>query len=150
MANSLDDLIRDLRKYEDRKVVVRELRQAIRKPVPVVRRRIKRVALDTLPHRGGLGLWVSKTRITAVIKLAGRSAGVSLKGGRNSTGARSDIKRIDKGRVRAPSWGRRAQGSWHTQEVAEGFFTKTAAEASEWRQAAVDAVNAANKTISGR
>lgn len=150
MANSLDDLIRDLRKYEDRKLVVRELRTAIRKPVPEVRRRIKRAALDTLPARGKLGLWVSKTRITATIKLSGRAAGVSLKGGRNSSGARSDIKRIDKGRVRAPSWGRRAHRDWHSQTVRAGFFTETAAQATEWRAAAVDAVNAANATISGR
>lgn len=144
---TLDALIRDLRKFEGRKDVVHALRKEIRQPLPAVRKAIKRAALDTLPRRGGLGVWVAKTRITTTIKLSGRSAGVKLKGGRSSTRGRSDIKAIDRGRVRAPSWGRRTRASWHTQSVPAGYFTDTAAKAHEWRAAAVKAVDKALETI---
>lgn len=144
---SLDALIRDLRKFEARKDVVRALRKEIRQPIPAVRKAIKRAALDTLPHRGGLGVWVSKTKVTAAIKLSGRSAGVKLKAGRNSARGRSDMKAIDRGRVRAPSWGHRTRASWHTQSVPAGYFTDTAANAHEWRAAAVTAVDHALQTI---
>jgi len=144
---SIDDLVRDLRRFENRKTLLTHLRAEIRKPVPAVRKSIKARALAILPHRGGLNVWVSKVRITAVIKTAGRSAGVKLKGGRSSTGGKSDMRRIDGGRVRAPSWGRRGPGSWHNQSVPSGFFTEPASEAREWRAAAVTAVDRALDTI---
>jgi hypothetical protein len=144
---SLDDLIRDLRKFEGRREVVKQLRKEIRKPVPAVRRSIKQSALDTLPHRNGLNVWVSKTKVTAAIKLSGRSAGVKLKGGRNSLSKRSDIRRIDKGKVRAPSWGRRGPAAWHTQTVRAGFFTEPASNSHEWRKAALKAVDEALNTL---
>lgn len=144
---SLDDLIRDLRRFEGRKELVKELRKKIRKPIPDVRKSIRRRALDTLPERGGLNVWVSKIRITAVIKLAGRAAGVKLKGGRNSEGGRSDVNRIDAGRVRAPSWGRKGAGQWHTQTVTAGFFTEPATEAVAWRNACVEAIDEAAEVI---
>jgi hypothetical protein len=144
---SLDDLIRDLRKFEGRKEVVKQLRKEIRKPVPAVRRVIKRRARTTLPKSGRLNKWAASTRITVKIKLAGRAAGVQLKGGRNSTGGRSDIKRLDKGRLRHPSWGRRGRGQWHTQDVMPGFFTSPATEIDQWRDAALKAVDEALEVI---
>jgi len=144
---SLDDLIRDLRKFEARKEVVKQLRKEIRKPIPDIRKAIKRRAFDTLPKGHGLNVWVSKTKITAAIKLSGRSAGVKLKGGRNSTGARSDIRRIDKGRVRHPSWGRRGKGQWHTQIVPDGFFTEPATDGGTWHRVCLTAVDNALDTI---
>jgi hypothetical protein len=147
MSNSLDALIRDLKKFENRKEVVKQLRKQIREPVPGVRKAIKRRALDTLPSGGGLNVWVSKVRINVRFKLTGRAAGVRLRGGRNSTGGRSDMRRIDDGRVRAPSWGRRSKGSWHTQTVPSGFFTDPAVETDEWRQACVRAVDEALDVI---
>jgi hypothetical protein len=147
MSSSLDALIRDLRTFEDRKEVVKQLRTEIRKPVPAVRKAIKARALDILPKAGGLGAWVSKTRMTVQIKLSGRSAGVRLKGGRNSSGGRSDIRAIDRGRVRAPSWGHRGKGAWHTQEVKAGFFTEPTTETKPWRDACVRAVDQALEVI---
>lgn len=147
MASSLDALIRDLRKFDGRKEVVKALRKEIRKPVPKVRKAIRKRARTTLPKAGGLNKWVASTRITAQIKLSGRSAGVRLKGGRNSTGARSDIRAIDRGRVRAPTYGKRNPNSWHTVKVTPGFFTTPAAETDEWRKAALKAVDQALDTI---
>lgn len=135
---SLSDLVRDLRGFNGRQQIVRELRREIRKPVNPVRLRIRLSALALLPHRGGLGAWVATERITVQIRLAGRSVGVTLKGGRNSRRGRSDLAAIDAGRVRSPSWGRRGAGDWHTQTVLPEYFTRPATEAKEW-QMAIDA-----------
>lgn len=147
MAGSLEQLIRDLKTFEARKDVLKEFRREVRKPVPKVRAAIKRRALDILPSRGGLGAWVAATRVTLAVRLSGRRAGITLKGGRNSTGARSDIRRIDAGQVRAPSWGRRTAAAWHTQTVKSGFFTEAATETGEWREAAERAVDTALDVI---
>jgi hypothetical protein len=144
---SFDDLVRDIRGFDRRREIVKALGQAIRKPVPAVRRAIKARALATLPHRGGLGAWVAASRVTTQVKLSGRTAAIRLKGGRNSRGGRSDIRAIDAGRVRAPSWGKRTTASWHSQTVTAGFFTKPASEADQWVRAADTAVDAALEQI---
>jgi hypothetical protein len=146
-VGSLDDLIRDLRKFEDRKTVVRELRREIRKPVPAVRREIRQRALDWLPRRGGLNRWVSRISITAKVRLSGRSAGIQLKGGRNSAGARADIRAIDRGKVRAPTYGHRGRRAWHNQTVPDGFFSHPATSTPAWRAACLAAVDKALATI---
>lgn len=144
---SLREFARELKKFDGRKEVTRQLRTEIRKPVPVVRKRIKASALDVMPKGGALNVWVSKIRTTVQIKVSGRSAGVRMRGGRNSSGGRSDIRAIDRGRVRAPAWGHRTAASWHTVRVSEGFFRKPVAEAQEWRIACYKAVRKALKTI---
>ncbi|SIQ07302.1 hypothetical protein [Micromonospora avicenniae] len=144
---SLDGLIRDLRGFEGRKEVLKHLRKEIRQPLPSVRAAIKRRALDTLPRRGGLNVWVSRTKITVQTKLAGRAAGVRMKGSRKSAKDKSDLKRLDAGKVRAPSWGRRGAGAWHTQQVEPGYFTKPATEIDQWRAAANKAVDEALEVI---
>lgn len=144
---TLDDLIRDLRKFEGRKEVMQQLRKEIRQPIPSVRAAVKRRALDTLPRGGGLNVWASKTKVTAQIKLAGRSAGVRLKGSRKSTKDKSDLRRLDAGKVRHPSWGRRGADQWHTQSVPDGFFTKPSSEVDQWREACVRAVDNAAGVI---
>ncbi len=144
---TLDQLILDLRKFEARKEVVKELRKEIRKPVPKVRKAIKARALDTLPAGGGLNVWVSKTRITAQIKLSGSAAGVRLRGARKSAKGKSDVSAIDRGRVRHPSWGRRGRGQWHTQLVQPKFFSGPSTETDEWRKACVRALNNATEVI---
>lgn len=125
---------RDLRAYSQRKELEKALRKEIRKPVPRVRLKIKARALSTLPKRGGLNKWVSRTRITAQIRF-GRAFTVRLIGRRQSASGQSDLKRLDKGRVRHPSWGRRGRGQWHVQRVTSGFFTAPAVEFDEWRVA---------------
>lgn len=143
---SLRQLIRDLKKFEGRKEIVKALRKEIRKPVPGVRKAIRARALSTLPASGGLAAWVAKTRITVKIKLSGRAAGVTLVGGRNSRGGRTDVNAIDRGRLRAPNWGNPARG-WHEQTVTDGFFTQPAGEADQWQAACVEAVDNALRKI---
>jgi hypothetical protein len=147
MATSLEQFGRELRGFRDRKVILRELRVGIRKPLPAVRKRIKERAVSTLPSGGGLGKWAASTRVSLTTRFTGRKAGVTVKGGRNSSGGRSDLRALDRGRVRHPSWGKRGQGEWHTQTVPSGFFTDPVAEATEWREEIVNAVDRATEQI---
>lgn len=134
MATSFDELVRELRAFRDRREIINATARGIRAATKPARKAIKRAAKDTLPKRGGLNLWVSRISVLAQVRLSGKRAGVKLKGGRNSLGGRSDIAAIDRGRVRAPSWGHRTRASWHTVSVTPGFFTKTAADLPDWRE----------------
>lgn len=145
-VGDIQTLVASLHAYSRGDAMLKELRAELRQPVPAVRRRIKGVAMDTLPGGGGLNAWVAATKITASVTLTGRRVVVRLRGGRRSSGAQSDIRAIDRGRVRHPSWGRRARGDWHSQTVTPGFFTKTSAEAPEWGPA-ID--RAAAKALGG-
>ena len=133
MATSFDELVRELKDFDRRREITKAAAAGFRRAVKPARKAIKAKAKDTLPSGGGLNIWVSKISILAQIRWSGRRAGVKLKGGRNSQGDRSDIAAIDRGRVRAPSWGRRSKGNWHTTTVTAGFFTETAAELPDWR-----------------
>lgn len=132
MAISVNELIRELRRFDNGREIVKAIGRGLRKGVPPLRKEIRTVAVETLPEEGGLGRWVAAIRINFQVKTGSRSAAVKLVGGRNSAGGRSDVDAIDRGRVRAPSWGRRHKGDWHTQTVPEGFFTTTAAESTAW------------------
>jgi hypothetical protein len=134
VATSFDELVRELRAFRERREITNATARGIRAATKPARQAIKRAAKDILPKHGGLNLWVSRISVLAQVRLSGSKAGVKLKGGRNSLGGRSDIAAIDRGRVRAPSWGHRSRASWHTVSVAPGFFTKTAADLPDWRQ----------------
>lgn len=143
-AESFRALSRDLRGIAERKEVLKQLKVELREPLPRVREGIRAAARRDLPARNGLGAWVAKARITASVRVSTSTrAGITLKAGRNSTGARSDLAAIDRGRLRAPSWGKRTKASWHTQTVPAGFMTDTVAQdfAAEWQRAAIEAVD---------
>lgn len=153
MAVDITTFVRELHAFDDRREVVKALKKQVRQPLPLVRKEIRANARAWMPHRGGLDRWVASISILATFKFTGRQAGISVKGGRNSKGGRSDIKRIDAGRVRAPSWGRRGAGQWHTQSVTPGFFTDVFEPGGEaidaFEQAVSDAVDDALSTIRG-
>lgn len=141
MATSFEELVRELRGFDRRREIVKAIGKGVRAGAPKVRQKIRGRALETLPQGGGLNEWVAASSITIRIKLSGRSAGITLRGGRNSQGGRSDLRAIDRGRVRAPTWGHRSKASWHTVTVQPGFFTRTAAEATEWHAEVDQAVD---------
>lgn len=149
MSASIDAFVRELRGFSGRKEILKQLRTEMRAPLPTVRKKIKTRALTTLPKRGGLNRWAASTRITAKITVNGRAVRVTVRGGRNSVGGESDIRALDRGRVRHPSWGRRGRGQWHNQRVTEGFFTVPIVESPEWREACLAAVDRALETIRG-
>lgn len=130
--NELHALARQLRKFDTDGTITKKLRTELRRPVPAVRARIRAAAIGTLPAGGGINVWVAQTKITASVVMRGRSAGVLMRGGRRSQGGQTDMRAIDRGRLRHPRWGHRRRGDWFTQVVTPGFFTKTAAEAPEW------------------
>jgi hypothetical protein len=147
VATSFDQLCRELAAFRNSRAITLACAKGIRRAVTPARQAIRRTAVDTLPHAGGLNLWVSKISILAAVRFSGRRAAVKLKGGRNSLGGRSDITAIDRGRVRAPSWGRRTRASWHTVIVTPGFFTHTAAELPDWRNNIDTEVDQALETL---
>lgn len=149
MAVSFQEFARELRSFDDRRVVLNQLRKDIRKPLPTVRKAIRARAMATLPESGGLNVWVSKTRITVQVRATGRRAGITLKGSRKSAKDKSDLKRLDQGRVRHPSWGRRGKGQWHVQSVTPGFFTDPATEVDQWIRMVEAAVDRATAQIRG-
>lgn len=149
MTTSLAEFARELRAFDGRREVTRSLRARIRRPVPQIRRMIRARAVATLPDRHGLNDWVARTRVTVQVRFSGRSTGVRLVGARRSDRANSDVRAIDRGRVRAPSWGRRNAGAWHVQTVTPGFFTLPATDVQVWRTQILAAVDDALKTIRG-
>lgn len=140
--------IAELKQFDDRRVVVKTMRRRINKPVPALRKKIRAHAIATLPRRGGLGRWTAKATISSSVRYSSaRTAGVKLKGSRKSTNDKSDLKRLDAGRVRAPSWGHRGRGAWHTQAVQPGWFTEPASDNQQWRDVVEAAVDEAFDTI---
>jgi hypothetical protein len=149
MADSIAKLARDLRGFNADATVVKALRTEINKPVPAVRKKIRANAIAILPAGGGLGQWVAAGRVTSIVKVAGRTVTVTLKGGRSSVNKKaSDFNAIDRGRVRHPSWGRRWEGQWHNQGVQPKFFSGPAGEETEWAKAITAAVDKALEVLS--
>lgn len=147
-------LVRSLRGFSRNNEVTKAVRAELRAPVPIVRTRIKMAARTQLPRAGGLGDWVAGTQIAAKVEFSAKVVKVRMRGGRNSLanlrgtgGARSDIRAIDRGRVRHPFWGRRYRGQWRTQNVTPGFFSKTAEESPEWATAIDRGIAAALEKI---
>lgn len=151
MATSPAQFARELKAFDDRRVILKQLRKDIRQPVPKLRQSIKANALSTLPKRGGLNKWVANTRVTAQIRVTSRTVTVKVKGGRNSQSGRSDVNAIDRGRVRAPSWPAQSnRRRWHSQTVAPGFWTKAVdKERAGWLNVIEQAVDDATATIRG-
>jgi hypothetical protein len=149
VAVSFEEFARELRSFDDRRVVVREMGKELRALLPPLSTAIRAHALDILPHEGGLNVWVAAARITLSIKISGRSAGVLVKGSRKSAKNKSDLDRIDRGRVRAPSWGRRGPGQWHTQAVTPGWFTQPVTDETRLHDAAERAIDRAFDEIRG-
>jgi hypothetical protein len=148
VATDIRAFARQLKGFDDRRVVLKTLRTAIRKPFPAVKAAIKANALETLPKGGKLNAWVAAVKVTLSVKIStARSAGVTIKGGRNSVGGRSDVSAINRGRVRAPSWGRRGGGAWHTVQVKPGFFSDPVTESTLWREEIDQAFDDALNTI---
>lgn len=138
----------ELKAFDDRREVVKAMRKAIREPVPAIRKAIKDRAVETLPSRGGLGKWVASSRVNASVQVNSRRVRMRLRGGRNSSGGRSDINAINRGRVRAPAWGNRE--SWHTQTVPKDFFRGPAEDAADDVKDAIDkAVDVALDVLRG-
>lgn len=141
MAVSAEQFAAELRAFDGRRQIVKALRRALTRSARPAIKDVRAHAVAILPSSGGLGAWVASARIGVRVGYSGRSAGVRLRGGRKSLKDRSDLYRIDAGQVRAPTFGRRARGAWHTQQVTAGWWSDPL-EASDWRAAADAEVDA--------
>lgn len=95
-----------------------ELTKAITKTVQPLKAAAKKSAVERLPRRGGLGKRVAKTTLRHKRKSTGRGAGIRIEA---QTNAVKDPLRIDRGRIRHPTYGHRP---WVLQNVRKGWFTE--------------------------
>jgi hypothetical protein len=147
MAESIEHYARTVEQILHERRVLKQLTRQVRKPLPVVRDAIRDRALATLPKRGGLNEWVAAAVVKARISATGDGIRIHLSAGRDSARRRSDLKRIDAGRVRHPAWGRRTRGSWSVTTVEPGFFSKPASDPTPWLEAADQALDEALEAI---
>ena len=147
MAESIEHYARTVEQILAEQRVLQYLKRGLSKATPKVRKAIRASALATLPKRGGLNKWVAKAAVKARTTVTGDGINVHLSAGRDSARGRSDLKRIDAGRVRHPAWGRRGRGSWSVTSVEPGFFTKPATDPTPWLEAADEALDEALEAI---
>lgn len=141
-------LAAEIRELGDGRFIVNDMSKRIRRSAGPIRKAVKASAVAVLPSGGGLGAWVARASVRASVRRGPRSAGVSVVGGRRSTGGRTHLKRIDAGVVRAPYYGHRS--AWHLQRVTPGFFTTPMEEHAEaFRDDVVEAVNEAERRVFG-
>lgn len=127
--------------------VPRAVRREIDEPLPLIRARVRASALSKLPHRGGLAAWGAAARVQSHITMAGDTVTATLTVSRNSLRGPSDLRALDRGRVRHPSWGRRRHSDWHIQMVPPKVYSEPIAESPEWRRAVVRAADRAADVI---
>ncbi|MFD6069442.1 hypothetical protein [Amycolatopsis lurida] len=95
-----------------------ELTKAITQAMRPLKEAAKKSAIEKLPRSGGLGKRVAKTTLRHKRKMSGRGAGIRIEA---QTNAVKDPLRIDRGRVRHPTFGHRP---WVLQDVRKGWFTE--------------------------
>lgn len=127
--------------------VTRAVREEIDKPLPAVRASIKASALGRLPRRGGLAAWAAAAHVTAQVRTLGDRVTAHLKVHRTSLHRPSDLRALDRGRVRHPAWGRRRSGDWSVQMVRPKTYTEPITESREWAAAAARAADRAAEVI---
>lgn len=122
---SVDEFVRELRRFDGRRTVVQTMRRRLRGGQLEQRAATREAYLAELPKGGGLNVWAAASGVTVAIRYAGRLAGIRVRGSRKSGKGKADLRRLDAGAVRHPSWGRRTRGSWHVQQVTPNVFTNS-------------------------
>jgi hypothetical protein len=139
---TLSTMSRRLREL-NRGEITRCVRREIDKPLPIVRARVKASALGKLPKSGGLAAWAAAAHLTAQVTTSGETVTAHLKVHRTSLYRPSDLRALDRGRVRHPSWGHRSSNAWHIQLVTPKVYSEPIAESPEWRRAITHGVDRA-------
>lgn len=120
-AEDLERLGRQLKELGD-KELRRELFRGFARATKPLKADVKRSAVRSLPHRGGLNQWVADAKIATRTRVSGKSVGVRIAGSRsNKQQRKSDLNAINRGRLRHPVFGNRKV--WVTQQVTPGWFT---------------------------
>jgi len=127
--------------------ISRRAREEIDKPLPIIRARVRASALGKLPKSGGLNAWAAAAHLTAQVRGTGATITAHLKVHRTSLRKASDLRALDRGRVRHPAWGRRASGDWSVQTVTPKVYSEPISESPEWRRAVIRAAEVAEDVI---
>jgi len=125
VAVDIDTFTRELKAFDARRTVVQAMRRRLRAGLKPQAEATRAAYRAELPRRGGLNEWAARASITPKISYTGRAAGIRVRGSRRSTKSKADLRALDAGRVRHPSWGRRAAGQWHLQSVPAQVFTRS-------------------------
>jgi hypothetical protein len=98
----------------------KELMRSAQRATKPVKREVPASARRYLPRQGGLGVWVAGAKLKTKTRTAGRNVGVVITGtaGRRMSPS-SDLRAINRGRVRHPTYGHRP---WVNQQVRPGFW----------------------------
>lgn len=91
------------------------LYKAINKATAPLKRNIRASARSLLPSRGGLANIIARSSITTKKSVSASGAGVRIVGS-----SKHEIKKIDKGKLRRPTYGHKP---WVSQSVPAGYFT---------------------------
>lgn len=127
--------------------VTREVREELDKPLPAIRTKVKLSARTKLPKSGGLAEWAAAAHVTAQVQTLGDTVTAHLKVHRTSLYRPSDLRALDRGRVRHPAWGRRGSGDWSVQLVTPKVYSGPIAESPEWPRAVGRAADRAADVI---
>ncbi|HWB36975.1 MAG TPA: hypothetical protein VHA75_13225 [Rugosimonospora sp.] len=140
-AEKLAALGKAVRAMGSDRTIIKALTKRIRTLGTPVKTELKTSALAVLPKRGGLAAWVAKSRLTISVRRGTHTAGISIKQGRNSAGGRTDLRAIDRGRLRHPMLGDREH--WYTQQITPGFWSDVidGPAADQFQQEAVAAID---------
>lgn len=95
----------------------KEMNAKIRAATLPVRPMVRASALQVLPKRGGLNVWVAKATTRTSVLTGAKTAGVVVRVSKRG----HDMKDIDAGQVRHPVYGNRKK--WAAQTVPAGFAT---------------------------
>lgn len=120
-ANDFRALARRLREAGD-KDLQRELYRGISRAVKPIRADIQESALATLPHRGGLGALIAKSKIRVQRRTGGATVGIRMIGSSDH-----DIAAMNRGIVRHPLFGNKKR--WYRQAVVPRWWDKPTEEA---------------------
>jgi hypothetical protein len=147
-ANEIRRVAEACRRLGTDRTIVNQMSREIRKQAgPVVRQAVRENARALLPKRGGLNEWVARASIRIAVLRGADTAGVTVRVGRNSQTGRADLKGLDAGTVRHPTFGNRKR--WATTSVSEGVISDAITEegADVVEQAVLDAAQRAIEKI---
>ena len=101
-----------------------ELLRAARLAAKPMAEAAKASALENLPKKGGLNVWVADGAKFAVRNRLATSRGVGVRIVATEGGAR--LERMDDGKLRHPGWEWRTgrDAKWYDQDIPKGWFTK--------------------------
>lgn len=96
------------------------VRKQIRASTAPVSTAIRAEALATLPKGGGANEWVASSKISTSVLLGPKTAGVKITAKKKG----HDLKDVDAGVLRHPTYGYRGPGGWSETKVQPGFFSR--------------------------